>query len=151
MAAPRKLSAGVVVVRETTDGARMLLLRAYRNWDFPKEIVEPGEDPRAAAVRETAEETGIADLSFDWGDEYCETAPYSGNKVARYYIARTRAAAVTLGHSPELGRPEHHEYRWVDMSEALDLAAPRIEPVILWAVGKLVGAAARQQYLARDD
>ena len=125
-------------MRETPDGARLLLLRAYRNWDFPKGLVEPGEEPLAAAVRETAEETGIADLAFDWGEEYCETAPYAGKKVARYYLARTRAADVTLGVNQELGRPEHHEYRWVDMSEALDLAPPRIEPVVLWAVGKLM-------------
>ena len=82
----QRLSAGVVVVRDEAGSLRFLLLRAYKNWDFPKGLVEPGEDPLAAAVRETAEETGIADLAFDWGDGYCETVPYARGKVARYYI-----------------------------------------------------------------
>lgn len=132
-----KLSAGVVVVRETDDGARFLLLRAYRNWDCPKGVVEEGEDPLDAAVRETAEETGIDDLEFVWGRDYHETAPYSGNKIARYYVARTRSEHVTLPVNPVLRRPEHHEYRWVDLSEALELTVPRIQAAITWAAGKV--------------
>ena len=65
------------------------MLRAYRNWDFPKGLVENGEDPLAAARREVTEETLISDLQFAWGDVYFETAPYSRNKVARYYVAQT--------------------------------------------------------------
>ena len=72
------------------------MLRAYRNWDFPKGLVEEGEDPLAAARREVQEETLIEDLHFDWGDRYIETAPYNRNKVARYYLARSGTEAVTL-------------------------------------------------------
>ncbi|HEX6997125.1 MAG TPA: bis(5'-nucleosyl)-tetraphosphatase [Gammaproteobacteria bacterium] len=136
MSAPT-LSAGVVVVRETADGFRFLLLRAYRNWDFPKGLVEPGEDPFAAAVRETREETGIDDLAFDWGSDYAETAPYGRNKVARYYLARTAAERLRLPVDPKLGRPEHHEYRWVDLNDAFALAPARLHPVIAWAAGKI--------------
>ncbi len=110
----QRLSAGVVVVRESVVGARFLLLRAYRNWDFPKGLVEPGEDPLAAAVREAHEEAGLTDLEFEWGTECLETEPYARNKIARYYLARTRTERVILKVNPELGRPEHHEYRWVD-------------------------------------
>ncbi|HET7132616.1 MAG TPA: NUDIX domain-containing protein [Gammaproteobacteria bacterium] len=137
----RRLSAGVVVVRDTPDGARILMLRAYKNWDFPKGLVEPGEEPRAAAVRETVEEAGIDDLAFDWGHEHFDTAPYARNKVARFYLARTRVARVVLGVNPQLGRPEHHEFRWVDLAEAYALAPPRLQPVISWAAGKLMAAA----------
>ncbi len=56
--AERILSAGVVVVRQFDDGWRVLLLRAYNYWDFPKGIVEPGEDPLTTARREVREETG---------------------------------------------------------------------------------------------
>lgn len=136
-----RTSAGVVVVRDTADGARILLLRAYNNWDFPKGLVEPGEEPRAAAIRETAEETGIADLVFDWGHEFFETAPYARNKIARFYLARTRAERVVLPVNPELGRPEHHEFRWVDLAQAYALAPPRLQPVISWAASKLLFAA----------
>ncbi len=132
------LSAGVVVVRDTDDGARFLLLRAYRNWDFPKGGVEAGEDPLAAARRETLEETGIEDLEFVWGEDFVETPPYAANKVARYYLARTRRERIELPSSVELGRPEHHEYRWVDLTEALALTVPRIQAVVAWAAAKVM-------------
>jgi 8-oxo-dGTP pyrophosphatase MutT (NUDIX family) len=138
MTAPIKLSAGVVVVRETADGARFLLLRAYRNWDCPKGLVEPGEDPLEAAVREAAEEAGLDDLEHAWGRDYYETPRYGGNKLARYYLARTRTEHIELPINPALGRPEHHEYRWVDFSEALRLTVPRIQSAITWAAGKVM-------------
>jgi 8-oxo-dGTP pyrophosphatase MutT (NUDIX family) len=134
--APR-LSAGVVVVRSGPTGWLFLLLRAYRNWDFPKGVVEPGEDPLAAARREVQEETLIEDLQFTWGGEYRETAPYSNNKIARYYLAETSTESVTLPVSPELGRPEHNEARWVDLAGALSLSSPRIAPIVRWAAEKL--------------
>lgn len=138
MPAREKLSAGFVVVRETPDGARFLLLRAYRNWGFPKGLVEPGEDPLEAALRETTEETGIGDLELAWGTDHVETPPYSGNKVARYYLARTRREHITLPIDPRLGRSEHHEYRWVDLGEALSLLVPRLQSVIAWAAGRIM-------------
>jgi len=126
-------SAGVVVARRDAGGWRLLLLRAYRNWDFPKGLVEPGEAPLDAAIRETAEEASISDLAFHWGEAYCETAPYRRGKVARYYLAETAQAAVTLPVSPELGRPEHDEWRWVSCDEAAGLLPPRLQPVLAWA------------------
>lgn len=134
--APR-LSAGVVVVRPGPTGWLFLLLRAYRNWDFPKGVVEPGEEPLAAARREVREETLIADLRFTWGEEYRETPPYSNNKVARYYLAETGTESITLPVSPELGRPEHNEARWVDLAGALSLSSPRVAPILRWAAEKL--------------
>jgi 8-oxo-dGTP pyrophosphatase MutT (NUDIX family) len=134
--APR-LSAGVVVVRHGSSGWLFLMLRAYRNWDFPKGVVDPGEEPLAAARREVREETLIEELRFTWGEDYCDTAPYSNNKVARYYLAETHTERVTLPVSPELGRPEHNEARWVDLAGALALSSPRIIPVVRWAAGKI--------------
>lgn len=130
------LSSGVVPVRYTDGDWKLLVLRAYKNWDFPKGIVEPNEDPLDAARRETEEETGITDLDFIFGEDYKETVPYnvssSGHKVARYYVAETRSGDITLPISEELGRPEHHEYRWVTCDEAEDLLPPRLAGVLEW-------------------
>ena len=134
--APR-LSAGVVVVRRGPTGWLFLMLRAYRNWDFPKGVLEPGEEPLAAARREVREETLINDLQFTWGEEYRETAPYSNNKVARYYVGETHTERVTLPVNPELGKPEHNESRWLDLGGALSLSSPRVAPIVRWAAGKL--------------
>ena len=35
--------------------------------------------------------------------------------------------------SPELGRPEHDEWRWVSYDEAEDLLPPRLARVLDWA------------------
>ncbi len=128
-----RLSAGVVVVRGGPARWLFLMLRAYRNWDFPKGVVEPGEDPLAAARREVREETLIEDLEFKWGQVYLETGPYGHRKIARYYLAATRTEQVVLPMSPELGRPEHDEWRWMERDAALRLVSARLQPVVRWA------------------
>ena len=86
-----------------------------------------------AAIREVAEETGIDELSFEWGDRYFETGPYSRGKVARYFVATTTREEVVMGPSPETGEPEHHEWRWVSFDEAYDLGSPRVRQIVQWA------------------
>jgi 8-oxo-dGTP pyrophosphatase MutT (NUDIX family) len=106
-----KLSCGVVVVRQTNDGWMTIV----------------------------GEETGIADLEFDWGDRFFETGPYSKGKVARYYLGKTRQEEIVMGISPETGEPEHHEWRWVSFDEAYDLGSPRVRGIVQWA-RQVVGA-----------
>jgi bis(5'-nucleosidyl)-tetraphosphatase len=131
---PGVLSAGVVVVRALDGVPHYLLLRVYRYWDFPKGEVEPGEEPLAAAVREVAEETGLADLSLPWGVDYIETPPYGPQgKVARYYLARSEHSEVSLPVNPELGHPEHHEFRWLEYAEARARLNERLRVVLDWA------------------
>jgi len=109
------------------------MLRAWHHWDFPKGLVEVGEQPLQAALRELCEETGIDAVTLDWGERFIETGPYSRGKTARYYLGATDQADVVLGPSPETGQPEHHEWRWVSFDEAHDLAAPRVREVVRWA------------------
>jgi 8-oxo-dGTP pyrophosphatase MutT (NUDIX family) len=132
-----RLSAGVVVVRREGDDWLYLLLRAFNHWDFPKGMVEEGEEPLAAAIREVREESTIEDLDFAWGSNCTQTGPYSGGKVARYYLAETRRSDVSLPINPMIGRAEHSEYRWVDFDQALELVSPRVKPVVRWAAQAL--------------
>ena len=134
LATPRIQSAGVVVIHWSLNHYEYLLLRAYNYWDFPKGVVEADEAPLQAAIREVEEETTLTNLRFRWGDIYRETHPYNqGRKVARYYIAESTSAAVMLMPNPELGRPEHNEYRWVNRTEAWDLLTPRVRAILEWA------------------
>jgi bis(5'-nucleosidyl)-tetraphosphatase len=129
----KTLSAGVVVVRQERGEWRVLLLRAYNYWDCPKGLVEPGETPLATARREVREETGLEELEHRWGEVFVETEPYSKNKVARYYLAVSRQGDVKLPVSEELGRPEHHEFRWLGFEDARQRVVPRIAMVLDWA------------------
>jgi 8-oxo-dGTP pyrophosphatase MutT (NUDIX family) len=138
----RKRSAGIIVLRQVPGDWRLLLLRAFRNWDFPKGQIAVGEDPLAAALREAREETGLTDLAFSWGDVFRETEPYAGGKIARFYVAQTRTERIELPVSPELGRPEHHEWRWVSFDEARELLAPRLRFIVDWAESVAIGSAA---------
>ena len=139
---PAKRSAGVVVVRRTETGWRYLVLRAFRNWDFPKGLVEPDEPPLAAALREVREEASLESLELRWGEVFRETEPYAGGKVARYYVALSASGDVRLPVSPELGRPEHHELRWATCAEARRLLPPRLHDVLEWAHAVVEGAPA---------
>ncbi|QSR84528.1 bis(5'-nucleosyl)-tetraphosphatase [Methylacidimicrobium sp. B4] len=138
LSAPR-LSAGAIVYHWKGREPRYLLLRAFRHWDFPKGVVEPGEEPFAAARREVFEETGIRTLRFPWNEEFRETAPYGRGKIARYYLAETPTSNVTLGINPELGKPEHQEFRWVAAEEARQLLPPRLSPIFEWAHDRITG------------
>jgi 8-oxo-dGTP pyrophosphatase MutT (NUDIX family) len=56
-----EVSAGGIVFRRLPgESARYLLIRdSYKNWGFPKGHLEGNESPAEAAMRETAEETGL--------------------------------------------------------------------------------------------
>ena len=57
-------SAGGVVFRVDGGQPLFLLIRdSYQNWGFPKGHIEDGEAPEDAALREVAEETGLAELT----------------------------------------------------------------------------------------
>jgi 8-oxo-dGTP pyrophosphatase MutT (NUDIX family) len=130
---PHRLSAGVVVVNTLQPQVQYLLLRAYKNWDFPKGLVEAGEESLEAALREVREETTLENLAFDWGKEFMDTGPYNKGKISRYYIARSDETKVHLPINPELGFPEHQEARWVGFDAALSMVSPRLVPVVHWA------------------
>ena len=123
----------MVIVRRFDDQYRYLLLRAGSYWDFPKGMVDPGEDPLAAAIREVEEETTLTGLDFRWGHAFTETEPYGKNKIARYYVAESPTGVVFLPVTEELGKPEHDEFRWLEYDAARELLVPRVQAVMDWA------------------
>jgi bis(5'-nucleosidyl)-tetraphosphatase len=129
---PLILSAGIIPVFDLAK-PRVLLLRAYNYWDFPKGEVDVGEEPRKAALRELQEETGIEKAHFDWGFDFYETEVYSRGKTARYFLARVETKDVILGINPLLGKAEHSEFRWLTFDEARKLLVPRVKSALDWA------------------
>ena len=95
------LSAGVIVVRRAGGAWHYLLLRAFDYWDFPKGIVEQGEDPLQAARREVSDcddvvlfnedgfitETSIDNIIVEKSDGTFVTPPVSAGLLAGIYRA----------------------------------------------------------------
>lgn len=90
-------SAGGVVFRVHDGRPLYLLIRdSYKNWGFPKGHVEKGEQPRAAAVREVSEETGVGDVDvraeIDTIDWYFRFRGRLIHKVCHFFLMETASS-----------------------------------------------------------
>jgi len=112
-------SAGIVLFRkEGTKKLFLLLHYPSGHWDFVKGKMEKGETIHETAVRETKEETGIADVTFlDNFEEWIEyNFQYQGELVHKkvvFFLAETNTKNVEISH-------EHLDYTWVDYNTAME-------------------------------
>lgn len=116
--AREEVSAGGVVYRAAADGPLFLLIRdSYHNWGFPKGHLEDGEAPEAAALREVAEETGLAKVeprgalrTIDWHFRFRGRLIH---KVCHFFLMETSHAQT---------HPQREEgitaCRWAPYAEA---------------------------------
>jgi 8-oxo-dGTP pyrophosphatase MutT (NUDIX family) len=111
-------SAGCVLFQIDNDGIYYLLLRyGVGHWDFPKGIIEEGEEEQEAAIREVHEETGISEIVLR--DHFKEKIHYfyrrQGKTIQKevvYFLAESSEKEVTLSF-------EHSEYKWLSFENAL--------------------------------
>ena len=92
---------------------RWLLLRAasHGEWGFPKGHLDPGETPVQAALRECAEECGIAVLIVEGPEWELHYRIRDGReKLTSYFPAMTSTADVCLS-------AEHTAARWCSAEE----------------------------------
>jgi bis(5'-nucleosidyl)-tetraphosphatase len=143
------LFSGLVVLHHDGSRYRFLVLRMFSEWDFPKTLVEHGEDALAAAIRETREATGIDELELNWADEYRETVPHEDGSVSRYYLAESRTMEVEL--RIPAGGEDDFEFRWVTADEAEDILPPRLDLVLNFAVRMLVSGARSGVVTGKDQ
>ena len=96
-----------------------LLLDYGRHWDYPKGHVEKGEDDLAAALRETAEETGIRDLDVLDGFRHEMTYFFRHKKkglikkTVVFFLGETKTPVIELSH-------EHVAADFLPFDEALE-------------------------------
>jgi ADP-ribose pyrophosphatase len=90
---------GSVVLIPVTERGEILLVRQYRHaigrsiWELPAGSLEPGEDPRAAAVRECHEEVGLIPSSVERLGVFCPTPGYSDEEMTFYRATGLRGPA----------------------------------------------------------
>ncbi len=109
---------GVVV-----HGGRVLLLLNERDeWDLPGGRPDPGEDHRAALVREVLEETGLAVEVGALVDEHLfEVLPQRFVRIVAYACTLGTEGTIALSH-------EHHEASWVEIATLGERVAGRLLP-----------------------
>ena len=130
-----KYSAGTIIIDDSGSEKTILCLRSYSNWDFPKGQLEEGEAAIDAAVRETLEETSLKDgVDYVLTGESAPSITYGSGKskkTALFFIAkRVSDKPPFLPVNPELGKPEHDEWKWIPLTELGFFYASRFSPVI---------------------
>jgi 8-oxo-dGTP pyrophosphatase MutT (NUDIX family)/phosphohistidine phosphatase SixA len=150
-------AAGAVLWRPGAGGVELALVHRprYDDWSFPKGKLDPGETMPFAAVREVAEETGVAArLGPLLGDVRYEVP--EGHKLVRYWSAQATGGEFTPNQ-------EIDELRWVSPDGARDLLSYRHDldvlarfrrvglPTSLVLLVRHAKAGSRSQWDADDD
>jgi 8-oxo-dGTP diphosphatase len=94
-----------------SDGCVLLLLNERGEWDLPGGRPDPGEDHRAALVREVREEAGLDVEAGALLDEHLfEVLPQRFVRIVAY-------ACRLIGPGDVVLSDEHRETRWVPLAE----------------------------------
>jgi 8-oxo-dGTP pyrophosphatase MutT (NUDIX family) len=109
---PSVEQAGAIVFRRVGAETSILLVRAKRDpsvWIFPKGHIDPGESAVETAVRETAEEAGVAGEAV---------APIGAPLEFEYLGTRYRVQYFLVRYVGETAESEGREKQWFPIDDA---------------------------------
>ncbi len=140
----RQISAGGVLYRMGADGPEVALisLKEGRVWALPKGIMDKGEEPEEAALREVREETGMeGGIVAPLG--YIKYFFYSRDDDTRYFKLVHFFLMRYLSGSEEDHDWEVEAVQWFPLPEAMKLASYKTERDILKKAGELLAPLGR--------
>lgn len=132
------LSCGTLVV----DAQRRLLLCHVTNtkaWDIPKGLLDPGESPLEAAMRELREEAGIAFAP----ERFIDLGEFAYRRDKRLHLFKVEAGSELASladlvcssffphHVTGAPTPEMDAFRWAGRAEVARLCWPRMAERLL--------------------
>ncbi len=131
----KEISAGLIVFRKEDNKIYYLLLHKeahgiYKEgWDFPKGLVERGEDYIKTAIRETKEEAGISKLNIIEGfneeiNFFFKRDNELISKTVKYFLAATDQKKVKISF-------EHSGYEWLGYNDAIKRLTSKTSKEIL--------------------
>ena len=144
---PPPRSAGILLFRQREDATEVLLVRPggpyWRNkdagaWMIPKGMVEPGEQPAEAALREFEEETGTRLTAVPFP---LATVRQAGGKMVEAFAVEgdvdceaVSSIEFEMEWPPKSGLkqrfPEVEEARWMSLAQARQMMLPSQLPLI---------------------
>jgi 8-oxo-dGTP pyrophosphatase MutT (NUDIX family) len=126
----QQVSAGGVVYRKRASGIEVALIKVgpIIRWQLPKGIVDQGETPEEAALREVREETGLV-AKIEWPIETIEywyvssgkTGKVRYHKFVHFFLMKYRSGK-TDDHDHEV-----LEARWVSIIDAIRMLSFKSE------------------------
>ena len=153
---PPPPSAGILLFRQRDEEVEVLLIKPggpfWRNkdagaWMIPKGLVEPGETPAEAALREFAEETGVSLTAVPFP---LATVRQAGGKIVEAFAvegdldpASVRSNEFEVEWPPRSGLterfPEVAEAKWMTLGEARVMMLPSQLPLLDALEAKMKG------------
>lgn len=136
-----QISAGGVAFRKAGENIEIALIRTATEgrWQLPKGIIDPGETPEQAALREVREEAGIVCELIEPIKviEYWFYAAYDGtrkryHKQVHFFLMRYLSGDVA-DHDHEVV-----EAKWLEMNEAAKLLAFKSEKELVSKAKELI-------------
>lgn len=136
-----QISAGGAAFRQNDSGVEIALISAKPSlrWQLPKGIIDAGETPEIAALREVREEAGIETELLEKIEtiEYWYVGNYRGERVRFHKLVHFFLLKYISG-SVENHDYEVAEARWVKLNEAVEMLAFKGEKGVLERAVELI-------------